>query len=207
MVPVKLLRAGFSYSWLIPTADTDGDTVRCRWASATARVPNNVIADECAGICSTFPGAILNSSACISRLKGKLISTEPDHSIFHRLSVSYTATSAGFWAVSLMMEDYEFPWQTTPLYVRIHPSQDERPPWNIFFIRSVTPLQFLVQVYTSSSSCTVGNYPYDFIVILSTLGSAQVHPILEHVHRVPASVSISIRQSWSKPSSLSDAQE
>ena len=54
MVPVKLLRQGYSYTWLIPTADTDGDTVRCRWASATAQVPTNVIADECAGICNTF---------------------------------------------------------------------------------------------------------------------------------------------------------
>ena len=67
MVPVKLLRQGFSYTWLIPTADTDGDTVRCRWASATARVPVNVIADECAGICNTFPGATLNSSNCMSQ--------------------------------------------------------------------------------------------------------------------------------------------
>ena len=66
MVPVKLLRAGFSYTWLIPTADTDGDTVRCRWASATARVPVNIIADECAGICGTFPGATLNTTACMS---------------------------------------------------------------------------------------------------------------------------------------------
>ena len=77
MVPVKRLRVGFSYSWPIPTADTDGDTVRCRWASATARVPVNVIADECAGICGTFPGAILNSSTCISKLLLRYV--------FHRL--------------------------------------------------------------------------------------------------------------------------
>ncbi|CAF1016655.1 unnamed protein product [Rotaria sp. Silwood1] len=101
MVPVKLLRRGFSYTWLIPTADTDGDTVKCRWASATAVVPTNVIADECAGIC-----------------------------------VSYTASTVGFWAVSLMMEDYEFSWQTTSM--------------------SAVPLQFIVQVYTSSSTCTIG---------------------------------------------------
>lgn len=31
--------------------------------------------------------------------------------------VSYTATVVGFWAVSLMMEDYEFSWQTTPMYI------------------------------------------------------------------------------------------
>jgi len=66
MVPVKLLRLGYSYTWLIPTADTDGDTVRCRWANATARVPTNVIADECSGICNTFPGATLNNTACKS---------------------------------------------------------------------------------------------------------------------------------------------
>jgi hypothetical protein len=67
MVPVKLLRNGYSYTWLIPTPDTDGDTVHCRWASATATVPNNVIADECAGICNTFPGAILNVSSYMSK--------------------------------------------------------------------------------------------------------------------------------------------
>ena len=67
MVPVKLLRSGYSYTWLIPTADTDGDTVHCRWASATARVPNNVVADECAGICNTFPGATLNVTSCMSK--------------------------------------------------------------------------------------------------------------------------------------------
>ncbi|CAF0880652.1 unnamed protein product [Rotaria sordida] len=118
MVPVKLLRQGFSYTWLIPTADTDGDTVKCRWASASATVPTNIFADECAGICNTFPGASLNSSSCM---------------------MSYTASAVGFWAVSLMMEDYEFTWQTTAL--------------------SATPLQFIVQVYASSSSCTVGKKP------------------------------------------------
>lgn len=66
MVPVKLLRLGYTYTWLIPTADTDGDTVRCRWASNTARVPTNIIADECSGICNTFPGSRLNSSTCKS---------------------------------------------------------------------------------------------------------------------------------------------
>ncbi|CAF4172954.1 unnamed protein product [Rotaria sordida] len=100
MVPVKLLRQGFSYTWLIPTADTDGDTVKCRWASATATVPTNVVADECAGI------------------------------------LTYTASTVGFWAVSLMMEDYEFTWQTSPL--------------------SSTPLQFIVEVYILNSPCIVG---------------------------------------------------
>ena len=66
MVPVKLLRLGYSYTWLIPTADTDGDTVRCRWANSTATVPNNVRADECAGICNTFPNSRLNTSNCRS---------------------------------------------------------------------------------------------------------------------------------------------
>ena len=50
--------------------------------------------------------------------------------------MSYTTTAVGFWAVSLMMEDYEFPTDARPM--------------------SVTPLQFLVQVYTVASTCTVG---------------------------------------------------
>lgn len=54
----------------------------------------------------------------------------------YAIVVSYTTTAVGFWAVSLMMEDYEFSWQTTPL--------------------SVTPLQFLVEVYTVTSTCSVG---------------------------------------------------
>jgi hypothetical protein len=68
MVPVKLLRNGYSYTWLIPTADTDGDSVRCRWASASAIVPTNVVANECGGICGTFPGATLNTSSCMSKI-------------------------------------------------------------------------------------------------------------------------------------------
>ncbi|CAF4528937.1 unnamed protein product, partial [Rotaria magnacalcarata] len=93
-----------------------GDTVKCRGASATATVPIGVVADKCAGICNTFPGATLATDNC---------------------TMSYTASVVGFWAVSLMMEDYEFTWQTTPL--------------------SATSLQFLVQLYTSrSSSCIVG---------------------------------------------------
>lgn len=68
--------------------------------------------------------------------------------------VTYTTTVVGFWAVSLMMEDYEFAWQTTPMYISLYPK-------NVFdkyefLYRSVVPLQFLVQVYTVSSTCTVG---------------------------------------------------
>ncbi|CAF2088142.1 unnamed protein product [Rotaria magnacalcarata] len=96
--------------------NNSGDTVKCRGASATATVPIGVVADKCAGICNTFPGATLATDNC---------------------TMSYTASVVGFWAVSLMMEDYEFTWQTTPL--------------------SATSLQFLVQLYTSrSSSCIVG---------------------------------------------------
>lgn len=136
MVPVKLLRLGFSYTWLIPTADTDGDTVRCRWASATARVPTNIIADECAGICGTFPNSYLNNSNCRSKSIDFRITNKSSTDLCLLYSVSYTTTRVGFWAVSLMMEDYEFPSSTTPM--------------------SVTPLQFLVQVYTISHTCTVG---------------------------------------------------
>ncbi|CAF1126165.1 unnamed protein product [Didymodactylos carnosus] len=93
MVAVKILRLGYSYSFLIPTADTDGDTVRCRWAASSVSVPGGTL-DECSGICQTFPGSYLNNTAC---------------------TMSYTATSVGLWAVALMMEDFEFSWSTTPL--------------------------------------------------------------------------------------------
>ncbi|CAF4137824.1 unnamed protein product [Rotaria socialis] len=102
IVPVRLLRQ-------------DGDTVKCRWASATVTVPNGVVADKCVGICNTFPRATLITDNC---------------------TMSYTASAVGFWAVSLMMEDYEFTWKKNFL--------------------SATFLQFLVQVYTSSSTCIVG---------------------------------------------------
>ncbi|CAM4907311.1 unnamed protein product [Rotaria socialis] len=102
IVPVRLLRQG-------------GDTVKCRWATATATVPNGVVADKCVGICNTFPRATLITDNC---------------------TMSYTASAVGFWAVSLMMEDYEFTWKKNFL--------------------SATFLQFLVQVYTSSSTCIVG---------------------------------------------------
>ena len=43
MSSVKLLTVGYAHTWNIPVADTDGDVVRCRWA--TSGPP-----DECASL-------------------------------------------------------------------------------------------------------------------------------------------------------------
>ena len=52
--PVIRLQSGCTHSIPIAVSDSDGDTVRCRWASGS----------ECGGICSAFPGATLNSATC-----------------------------------------------------------------------------------------------------------------------------------------------
>lgn len=125
---------------------------------------------------------------------------EVDCSFLAYLSVSYTATAVGYWAASLMMEDYEFSWQTTPLYVS---DSTHEFLWDDLVVdRSVTPLQFLVQVYTLSSACTVGKQGSTmFSPCLTTQCSWQVHSIQELVLQVLVWVWTSIRPLWNRLSS------
>lgn len=74
--PVIRLQEGCNHTIRIPTSDPDADTVRCRWA----------VGQECGGICSRFPGAVLDPDTC---------------------SITYTANQGiGFRAAALMIEDF-----------------------------------------------------------------------------------------------------
>ena len=123
MPSIELLLVGSTYTWKISVADTDGDFVRCRWASKGPP-------DECAScvylfccfstiirhafksVCNGFPGTILNGQLC---------------------TMTYTATRTGSWVVALKIEDLEFSSQTTPL--------------------SSTSVQFIIIVYSSMGGC------------------------------------------------------
>ena len=75
--PVIRLQSGCTHSIPIAVSDSDGDTVRCRWASGST---------ECGGICSAFPGATLNSATC---------------------TISYTANrGTGYKAAAVVIEDF-----------------------------------------------------------------------------------------------------
>ena len=83
--PVLRLQQGCNNTIVLAVSDPDDDIIRCRWAVGT----------ECAGICSKFPGAILDSDSC---------------------SFSYQSTNGvlGFNAVAIMIEDFT-PGSTRPL--------------------------------------------------------------------------------------------
>ncbi|XP_053395508.1 uncharacterized protein LOC123523804 [Mercenaria mercenaria] len=85
MPPVLKLQTRCSYTLPLPVADVDGDVVKCRWA----------IGNECADVCQTFSGSVVNKSAC---------------------TISYTAgTSTGYYVVALQIEDFANETSTTPL--------------------------------------------------------------------------------------------
>ncbi|KAL3868276.1 hypothetical protein ACJMK2_041103, partial [Sinanodonta woodiana] len=80
--PVIRLVQGCSASIDLSVSDSDGDTVRCRWSSS-----NSSFHDECAGICKSFPGAVLNETTC---------------------KIQYTpmGTGSGYYAVAVQVEDF-----------------------------------------------------------------------------------------------------
>lgn len=103
------LRKGLNYSFKIPTYDADGDFVRCRYALAA----NN----ECGGVCidpKISPIAI-NPYTCELSFKGGTAIT-------------------GYYAISLMLEDYITNSSMAPL--------------------SSVPLQLLVEVVDVNTTCT-----------------------------------------------------
>ena len=102
--PVIRLLANCDHTIGIITSDPDNDLVRCRWAVGSS---------ECGGICSGFPGAVLDSNTC---------------------TITYTANrGTGFKAAAIMIEDF-IPGSNSPM--------------------SSVALQFLVLVFSSSSSCS-----------------------------------------------------
>ncbi|XP_041361403.1 uncharacterized protein LOC121377467 [Gigantopelta aegis] len=106
MTPIVRLQHRCNHTLTIPVNDPDHDFIRCRWAEASK--------SECAGVCKTFPGAEINERDC---------------------TIKYSATRrAGWYAVALMIEDFETAISDTPL--------------------SSIPLQFLVFVFTSNANCS-----------------------------------------------------
>ena len=82
--PVIRIQESCNHTIRIPVTDPDDDIVRCRWA----------VGDECGGICSRFPGAILDNMSC---------------------SIFYNANQGtGFRAAAIMIEDF-LPGSADPL--------------------------------------------------------------------------------------------
>ena len=100
--PVIRLQQGCNHTIPLTVSDPDNDIIRCRWA----------VGSECAGICSLFPGAQLDSNSC---------------------TITYDATSTGYKAAALMIEDF-MSGSTQPL--------------------SSVALQFLILVVTSTEPCS-----------------------------------------------------
>ena len=83
------LQQGCSYTIPLPVSDPDNDIIRCRWA----------VGRECSGICSQFPGAVLDPLTCTitytanrgTGLKGGVIMIEDyAHGSLHRPLSSVT---------------------------------------------------------------------------------------------------------------------
>ncbi|KAH3836216.1 hypothetical protein DPMN_109587 [Dreissena polymorpha] len=109
MAPIAVLLSGCTYTIQLPVGDVDGDIVRCRWASG--------VLNECAGVCNAAPGATINQAQC---------------------SITYTASTIGYYAVAVQIEDFRSQISTIPL--------------------SSIPIQFLVHVI-SCTSCTCHSAP------------------------------------------------
>jgi hypothetical protein len=104
MSSIKLLHVGSTYTWEIPVADSDGDVVRCRWAS---RGPP----DECDGFVYIFFFLYLTALVLHS-----VCNAFPNSSLYeYPCTLTYNATTTGLWAVALKIEDFEFSSSTKPL--------------------------------------------------------------------------------------------
>ena len=74
--PVLRVKEGCNHTIAIPVTDPDNDIIRCRWA----------VGSECADICNSIPGAVLDQDSC---------------------TITYKATKGtGYKAVALMIEDF-----------------------------------------------------------------------------------------------------
>ncbi|WAR12060.1 hypothetical protein MAR_026240, partial [Mya arenaria] len=106
--PIVRLRRGCNHTITIPVSDVDGDIVKCRRASQW----HNKL-DECASICSAIHDSWLDNNNCV---------------------LTYMATTNGWYAVALQVEDYANATDAFPL--------------------SSIPVQFLINVYDSqNNSC------------------------------------------------------
>jgi hypothetical protein len=87
MAPVVRVRAGFNHKMTIPTADADGDDVRCRWAQSAK--------GECGSVCGVLPTGTLNSDCT--------------------LYFDASTAASGWYAASIALEDYQTTTSTTPM--------------------------------------------------------------------------------------------
>ena len=154
-----MLSVGSTHTWSIPVADTDGDIVRCRWA--TSGPP-----DECASsvpflasflrfdlskmnrVCNGLPGAYLDNQAC---------------------TMNYTTTAVGLWVVALKIEDFQYASDTVPLsgislqfIVNVRPSTNSSISRRKFFdfLQKKILISFTVPIYC-------GTWPSDSCVVVS----------------------------------------
>ncbi|XP_052815878.1 uncharacterized protein LOC128242673 isoform X2 [Mya arenaria] len=108
--PIVRLQRGCNHTITIPVSDVDGDIVKCRRALGSRR---NTGHNECASICSAISNLWLDNNNCV---------------------LSYMATTSGWYAVALQVEDFANANASSPL--------------------SSIPVQFLINVYDSqSNSC------------------------------------------------------
>ena len=84
---------------------------------------------ECAGVCRTFPATLSG----VSTLMQEIMSSNCSQSMQCALIITANSLSTGWYGVALQIEDFSSTTSTTPL--------------------SSIPLQFLVNVFSSSASC------------------------------------------------------
>ena len=141
--PSYCIRQGYIYQIILPMADANqGDDLRCRWSLATPT-------DECGGICGSI-NTISNltyskSSAgyqCLLTFNAALISTTDsglnyilNNFYIHALIIIKFKLNIAYVAAALMIEDFATSTSTTPL--------------------SGVPLQFLIKITYSASTCTI----------------------------------------------------
>jgi hypothetical protein len=109
MLPIMRLRRNLPYTIKINVADNDFDRYTCIWSNST---------QECGGVCRSVlslpASTYLNETSCVLR---------------------FTSVTVGFYAMALIVLDFENDTSTTPL--------------------SRVPIQFIFNVWTSNNTCTL----------------------------------------------------
>ena len=92
-LPVLYKAINIQHVHIIQMADFDSDVLKCRWS--TSSTSNFNLYNECAGVCSGVPGAVLHQNNC---------------------TLVFTLTTAGMYsAVAVQIEDYFTSASPTPM--------------------------------------------------------------------------------------------
>jgi hypothetical protein len=93
-LPIIYKAVGVTHVHVVQMSDFDGtDTLRCRWSTSATTNVNNF--NECGGVCSGVPGAVLFQNNCTLRFS--------------------LVTATWYAAVALQIEDYYNTAATTPM--------------------------------------------------------------------------------------------